>query len=540
MNKRTLVDVAGSIKIQLTESTVGGKHLIARGEFGRADVPTQNKRVYPRAVWDREIKKIQEAIASGKVLGELDHPADGKTSLKRVSHIITGLQMMDDGTIIGEAKILDNEYGNQLRSILQAGGAIGVSSRGMGSTAMGEDGSEVVQDDYNYMTHDFVADPAVLTSYPKFTTEVKWINPDSVIKENQMEKTVEQVKAEQVETPVVAAPAVVEAPKVESAPVETPVVAEAPVVEAPKVEAAPAPAEVVTEAPVAEAPKVEAAPVDETQVLRESIKKEILADPVFAAAQIALESIKSIVKPFVLPEDFQTVITAKDAEIASLKSMLEDRDGKIKEIGAVANRLGAHLHFERKLGEMKEDRESIADLMKKKRFESVKQVDELLAEAKETVAKTKEGQRALTMEAKRIEAKNESAVKALELKNKQLEESLKNTISLSKELGLRLYIEEKTRGNPHGVKIRQLCEGKTNRKEVDAILERFAVAPKTSEDYNAIKRRFSRVENTTIVEDQLRDTGVKRQPAVSDDGDVLGEMKDLFPGATLDQVEALM
>src|SRR6185295_12431731 len=108
--KKLLVDLGSSLKLQLTESYQDGKHLIARGEFGRADVPTQNKRVYPRSVWDREIRRINEAMRAGKVLGELDHPQDGKTSLKRVSHLMCGLYMTDDGQIIGEAKILNNEF----------------------------------------------------------------------------------------------------------------------------------------------------------------------------------------------------------------------------------------------------------------------------------------------------------------------------------------------------------------------------------------------------------------------------------------------
>ena len=180
--KKVLIDMAGTIRLQLSESKDGGK-LVARGEFGRADVATQNGRLYPRKLWEREISRIQKAIAEGKVMGQLEHPTDGKTALSRVSHIITGLEIHDDGRIIGEARILDNEHGRQLRSILEGGGSVGISSRGMGSTAM-ESTGEVVQDDYQYMTHDFVADPAVITSYPKFVSEVRWVEPENVMSES--------------------------------------------------------------------------------------------------------------------------------------------------------------------------------------------------------------------------------------------------------------------------------------------------------------------------------------------------------------------
>jgi hypothetical protein len=570
--KRTLVDMAGSIKLQLTESAEGGKHLIARGEFGRADVPTQNRRVYPRKIWEREIQRINEAMASGKVLGELDHPADGKTSLKRVSHIMTGLHMQDDGVIIGEAKILDNEYGRQLRSILEAGGAIGVSSRGMGSTNMGEDGSEVVQDDYQYMTHDFVADPAVLTSYPKFQTEVKWIKGPVMTETSEKEKTMDKVE-QKVE-------AVVEAPKIEapkeavkseavvvpiqplgtvaSTPAEAGPVVEAPktektesapAAEAPKVEAAPAPeAPKVEAAPAAEAPKTEAAPAPEapkTEEVKVEAKEQAALD--LTAAQIALESIKSVLKPFMGNEDLNEAITAKnaeisakDAEIGKLKTENTELRAKIDEIGAVANRIGAQLHFERKLGEMKEGRDEIRKLAKKEKFENVKAVDTFLTEAKKEIETIQEQKKLAELEQKRLDAKYESRLMAAEEKSKKLEEALKSTVAYSKELGLKLYVSEKTRGNPNALKIRELCEGKTDRKEVEAILERFSVAPKINEDYNAIKRRFEKFKNTSLVEEQLKEAGSSRSQGGSDEEGVLGEMKDLFPGATLDQVEALM
>jgi len=596
--KKVLVDLAGSIKLQLTESTEGGKHLVARGEFGRADVPTQNRRVYPRKVWEREIQRINEAIASGKVLGELDHPADGKTSLKRVSHIMTGLHMQDDGVIIGEAKILDNEYGRQLKSILEAGGAIGVSSRGMGSTAMGEDGSEVVQEDYQYMTHDFVADPAVLTSYPKFQTEVRWIKPDSVVTENSSKETVMNKVEQKIEAvaPVVetkekeqdnnAVPAEVKPEEVKppEAKIEEPAAEVlAPVAESPALEATaeanikaeakdphgaedlePSKHDEPSDAKYKELKKKklagdeslkgktdlelatmagmksmhgEAIVTDEAQKLRESIKAELQADPAFAAAQIALESIKTAVRPFLLPE---ATASEKDEEINSLKVENTALKNKIVELGAVANRLGAHLHFERKIAEMKEDREEMAAIVGKQKLESVKHVDSILVEAKKTLESRKEDKRANALETKRLESKFEAKMKALEDQNKKLEESLKSTVSLSKELGIKLYISEKTRGNPNAKKIKELCEGKTERKDVDSILARFAVAPSAGEEYNAIKRRFEKLAGTSLVEDQLKETGANRAASGSDEEGVLGEMTDLFPGATLDQVKALM
>lgn len=528
MSKKLLIDLGSSLRLQLTESTVGdNRFLFAKGEFGRADVATQNRRIYPRNIWEREIRKIYEAMSQGKVMGELDHPQDGKTSLKRVSHLMSSLSLHDDGTIYGEAKILLNDHGKQLRSILEAGGAIGVSSRGMGSTSMNEDGFEVVQDDYGYMTHDFVADPAVITSYPRFQTEVRWIEPKTVIAENNpsesklteessMEKTEKESAQKLVESEI--------QKKLEEQKVQLLKESEAVLAEKVKL----AKEEALTEA-----------------------KKILEADPKYAAANVAFEDVKKAVRAFILPEDTETVVRAKDAEIASLKESLaklesDKKDSekklveKIEEIGNVADRLAAHLHFYKKLSESGSNLDAMKKLVGTPKAESVAQVDSLFASAKKSLDESIAQEAKLAQIKKELEEKYAAEQKALKERNEKLDGALQESLRLNKELGMMKYVEEKTRGNPNASKIRGMCEGKTNRKEVDEIIKRFAVAPVVSEDYNAFRRRVSRVENTSLVESHLAETGNEKPISGSSEAGVLGEMKDLFPGATLDQVESLM
>lgn len=169
MSKALLID-ALPIRLTLDESDESGK-VVARGEFARCDVPTQNGRKYPRALYEREIGKLQEVIKRRRMFGELDHPADGKTMLSRASHIITKLEIEDDGRVIGEAEILDTPNGKTLKAILAAGAEAGVSSRGFGSTKSSKDGSQEVGDDFVLRTFDFVADPAMQTAYPDIYNE---------------------------------------------------------------------------------------------------------------------------------------------------------------------------------------------------------------------------------------------------------------------------------------------------------------------------------------------------------------------------------
>ena len=177
MSTQLLID-AKPIKLALQESE-GGK-MVARGEFARCDVPTQNGRTYPRGVYEREVRKLQESVTSRRAFGELDHPDDGKTKLARVSHVITRLDIDKDGVVMGEAEILDTPNGRTLKAILDSGAEVGVSSRGFGSTKQLPDGSSMVGEDFVLRSFDFVADPAMKTAYPQIfaeDVEVEFGNP---------------------------------------------------------------------------------------------------------------------------------------------------------------------------------------------------------------------------------------------------------------------------------------------------------------------------------------------------------------------------
>lgn len=153
--------------LTLTEG-VGGK-LMARGLFGVCDVPTANGRIYPKHLIEREIKRLNERMRGRQVLGHVDHPADGKTSLMQASHLITKLSL-DGDQVMGEAEILNTPSGKILKALCEANVTLGVSSRGFGSTKQTENG-DMVGEDFVLATYDFVADPSVRTALPKMFWE---------------------------------------------------------------------------------------------------------------------------------------------------------------------------------------------------------------------------------------------------------------------------------------------------------------------------------------------------------------------------------
>jgi predicted nuclease with TOPRIM domain len=201
--KRLLTEVSQRNYALEEDKSTGRKYI--KGEFGIVDTPTENNRVYSRALMEREIRKLQEKIKNRSLLGELDHPDDGKPRLSRVSHLITELYLGDDNIIRGKAEILDTDNGRNLRAIAEAGVKIGVSLRGYGSTRM-ENNVEIVEDDFELLTFDFVVEPAghsyaVLSEQKKLTGGLLMENKDKlqVIEEynKKLEEAVEKIKAEQ-------------------------------------------------------------------------------------------------------------------------------------------------------------------------------------------------------------------------------------------------------------------------------------------------------------------------------------------------------
>jgi hypothetical protein len=154
-------DQAG-IRTQLVENSTGGKDLYMEGIFIQGGVKNQNQRVYPVNEIARATSNIAEKIKNGySVLGEADHPDDLQVNLDRVSHMITNMYMNENNGI-GKLKILPTPMGNIVRTLLESGVKLGVSSRGSGNV---NDSGGVT--DFEIVTVDIVAQPSAPEAYPK-------------------------------------------------------------------------------------------------------------------------------------------------------------------------------------------------------------------------------------------------------------------------------------------------------------------------------------------------------------------------------------
>jgi hypothetical protein len=169
-------------EMDLHESTdsEGGKLVRFRGKFQEADAINKNKRMYPFDVLDANVKRLQEAIKEGGLLGECDHPADSIIHFCNCSHLVKKL-WWDGTTLMGEGVILNTPMGKLLRNLINDGVRIGISSRGVGNGKVNEDGILVIGESYKLITFDAVADPS---TYAAFQEKVVDTRRESVISQN--------------------------------------------------------------------------------------------------------------------------------------------------------------------------------------------------------------------------------------------------------------------------------------------------------------------------------------------------------------------
>ena len=144
------------------ESANDGKDLYMKGICIQGGVKNANQRVYPVAEISDAVGSLNEQISKGNsVLGEVDHPDDLKINLDRVSHMIESM-WMDGPNGYGKLKILPTPMGNLVKTMLDSGVKLGVSSRGSGNVA--ESSGHV--SDFEIVTVDVVAQPSAPNAYP--------------------------------------------------------------------------------------------------------------------------------------------------------------------------------------------------------------------------------------------------------------------------------------------------------------------------------------------------------------------------------------
>lgn len=150
-----------NLVIESKESASGGKDLYMKGIFIQGAQQNHNGRVYPVNEISRAVESIKSRLEEGfSVLGEADHPDDLQVNIDRVSHMITDMWMEGENGY-GKLKLIPTPMGNIIKTLLESGVKLGVSSRGSGNVT--ESGKV---SDFEIVTVDVVAQPSAPEAYP--------------------------------------------------------------------------------------------------------------------------------------------------------------------------------------------------------------------------------------------------------------------------------------------------------------------------------------------------------------------------------------
>ena len=181
----------------------GKKNYKLKGVFMQAEIKNRNGRVYPMDVLEKEVKRYnEEFIEQNRAYGELGHPDGPTVNLEKVSHMVTSLKP-DGKNFIGEAKVMGTPMGEIVKNIMEDGGKLAVSSRGMGSLTK-KNGANYVNDDFYLATAaDIVADPSAPSAFVEGIMEGKeWVWNNGMLEEqevarirDEMERNVRSRKA---------------------------------------------------------------------------------------------------------------------------------------------------------------------------------------------------------------------------------------------------------------------------------------------------------------------------------------------------------
>ena len=187
---KLICELKESVDYELIEEGAGkSKQYFIEGIFMQSEQKNKNGRIYPKEVLQKEVNRyVKEYVEPKRAFGELGHPDGPTVNLDRVSHMIT--ELVEDGkNFIGRAKILDTPNGQIVKSLIDEGARLGVSSRGMGSLKANKK-AQIVQDDFYLATAaDIVADPSAPNAFVEGIMEgVEWVWDNGLLKAQDVER----------------------------------------------------------------------------------------------------------------------------------------------------------------------------------------------------------------------------------------------------------------------------------------------------------------------------------------------------------------
>lgn len=448
------------LRLELHEGTGSDAgRTFARGVFARGESPTANGRVYPGRLWERECSKLKAKMENRSLFGLLDHPKDGKTSLEKASHLITGLKF-NGSDVMGEAEILPTPTGEILKKLIEAGATVGISSRGVGSTQRMQDGKQVVQDDYQLLSFDFVADPAAATAWPEFRTEDNE-HPEGAT----MKMTKEQLQQEHGD-------------------LIKEIVAEA-------LSGRPNEEQLRRQIAAEMEQKLVSMVSEQRETALEQARSEALSDPRTAGSNLVVESMIKLLRPFMLDEHAEALLANKEEEARTLRESLDAEREKNTEAQETLNELLSKMEDVSRRYYMARTLNMLEDSAVTGRIFSLVGDTSRFGSTDEFKAAFKAAVEQAQSDHNRSEEENEELSKLRE-ENERLKAARDKAISLGEALGARAYAEQRLNGHPHAPALRQIMEDSNPRstRDVDTLIENWETRNPLSPEFSDLFTRF--------------------------------------------------
>lgn len=141
------------------QSKDGVKNLYIKGPYMMAEDVNRNKRYYPTQELKREVDRyVKDMIKENRSMGELNHPTTAEVDLERACHIVTDM-WQEGNTFFGKSKVLSTPCGQIVKSLINDGVKVGMSSRALGQLTEEKGGINKVSD-MKLVAIDCVSDPS--------------------------------------------------------------------------------------------------------------------------------------------------------------------------------------------------------------------------------------------------------------------------------------------------------------------------------------------------------------------------------------------
>ncbi len=177
--------------------------LYIQGPYMMCETVNKNQRIYARDDMEKEVNRyVTEMVNTKRAMGELNHPTSAEVNLERACHIVNNLRM-EGNYVMGKSQVLSTPMGQIVRSLINDGVKVGMSSRALGKLNEGTGGVNRVTD-MRLVAVDCVADPSCPKAFVNGILESKQfvLDMNGALEEvyEGLEKAIKNLPAKEVQT----------------------------------------------------------------------------------------------------------------------------------------------------------------------------------------------------------------------------------------------------------------------------------------------------------------------------------------------------